>query len=152
MARCTSDRCRSQFKELIGQRDCSESAGQPCRQGGRHQQQPAPPEVSLAVMTTLRAEVDVKKKAIAQSLVNLPQRERLFTHPLNDNQNMVTLVELQKWRTVHARLAAEEGRRVKTMEKDFIRLALGRNPERHENDNDKWMRSSSSSDSCRMLP
>ena len=79
------DRCRSQFEELIGQRDCSESAGQPCRQGGRHQQQPAPPEVSLAVMTTLRAEVDVKKNAIAQSLVNLPQRERLFTHPLNDN-------------------------------------------------------------------
>ena len=100
MARCTSDRCRSQFEELIGQRDCSESAGQPCRQGGRRQQQPAPPEVSLAVMTTLRAEVDVKKKAIAQSLVNLPQRERLFTHPLNDNQNTVTLIELQKWRTV----------------------------------------------------
>merc|ERR1719357_1141649 len=52
-------------------------------------------------MTTLRAEVDVKKKAIAQSLVNLPQRERLFTNPLNDNQNMVTSIELQKWRTVH---------------------------------------------------
>ena len=112
MARCTSDRCRSQFEELIGQRDCSKSAGQPCRQGGRRQQQPAPPEVSLAVMTTLKAEVDVNKKAIAQSLDNLPQRERLLTHPLNDNQNMVTLVELQKWRTVHARLAAEEGRRV----------------------------------------
>ena len=128
-------------------------AGQPCRQGGRRQQQPAPPdEVSLAVMTTLRPEVDVKKKAIAQSLVNLPQRERLSTHPLNDNQNTVTLIELQKWRNVHARLAAEEGRRMKTMEKDFIRLALGRDPEGHENDNDKWMRSSSSSDSCRMLP
>ena len=47
-------------------------------------------------MTTLRAEVDVKKKAIAQSLVNLPQRERLFTHPLNDIQNMVTLIEMEE--------------------------------------------------------
>ena len=152
MARCTSDRCRSQFEELIGQRDCSESAGQPCRQGWRRQQQHAPPEVSLAVMTTLRAEVDVKKKAIAQSLVNLPQRERLFTHPLNDNQNTVTLVELQKWRNFYARLAAEKGRRVKTMKKDVILSALGRDPERQENDDDKWMRSSSSSDFCRMLP
>ena len=65
---------------------------------------------------------------------------------------MVTLIELQKWRNVHARLAAEEGRRVKTMKKDVILSALGRDPERHENDDDKWMRSSSSSDFFRMLP
>ena len=32
----------------------------------------------------------------------------------------VTLIELQKWRNVHARLAAEEGRRMKTIEKEFI--------------------------------
>ena len=34
-----------------------------------------PYEVSLAVMSTLRAEVDVKKKMIAQSQVNLQKRE-----------------------------------------------------------------------------
>ena len=68
----------------------------------------------------------------------------MFTHPLNDNQNMMKLTELKEWRNVHARLAAEEGRRVKTLEKEIIRLALGRDPEGHE-DNDKEMRSSSAS-------
>ena len=93
-------------------------------------------------MSTLRAEVDAKKKAIAQSHANLRQRERMFTHPLNDNQNMMKLTELKEWRNVHARLAAEEGRRVKTLEKEIIRLALGRDPEGHDDD-DKEMRSSS---------
>ena len=79
-------------------------------------------------------------------------RKRLFTHPLINNQNMVTLIELQKWRNVPAGLAVKEGRRVKTMEKDFIRLALGRDLEGHEDYDDKWMRSRWSSDSCRMLP
>jgi len=107
-------------------------------------------EVPSAVMSTLRAEVDAKKKAIAQSHANLQQRERLFTHPLNDDQNMMTSIEMKEWRNVHARLAAEEGRRVKTLEKEIIRLALGRDPEGHEDD-DKEMRSSPGSDLSKTL-
>ena len=109
-----------------------------------------PYEVPFAVMSTLRAEVDAKKKAIAQSRANLQQRERLFTHPLNDDQNMMTSIELKEWRNVHARLAAEEGRRVKTLEKEIIRLALGRDPEGHEDD-DKEMQSSSVNDMSKTL-
>merc|ERR1712013_41610 len=88
--------------------------------------------------------------AIAVSLANLRHRERMFTHPLNDNQNMMKLTELKEWRNVHARLAAEEGRRVKTLEKEIIRLALGRDPEGHEDD-DNEMRSSSVSYSSKSL-
>ena len=83
-------------------------------------------------MSTLRAEVDVKKKMIAQSQVNLQQRERMFDHPLNNNRSMMTLAELQEWRSVHRRLAAEEGRGVKALEKEIIRLALGRDIEERE--------------------
>jgi len=109
-----------------------------------------PYEVPFAVMSTLRAEVDAKKKAIAQSRANLQQRERLFTHPLNDDQTMMTSIEMKEWRNVHARLAAEEGRRVKTLEKEIIRLALGRDPEGHEDD-DKEVRSSSVIDLSKTL-
>ena len=55
-----------------------------------------PYEVSLALMSTLRAEIDVKKKLIAQSHVNLQQRERMFDHPLNDNRSMMTSAELHE--------------------------------------------------------
>ena len=109
-----------------------------------------PYEVPFAVMSTLRAEVDAKIKAIAQSRANLQQRERLFTHPLNDDQTMMTSIEMKEWRNVHARLAAEEGRRVKTLEKEIIRLALGRDPEGHEDD-DKQMQSSSVNDVSKTL-
>ena len=170
MARCTSGKCKSQFKELIGQQEeqrrlvQSQLVNHAAKVAAANSnllhgilktlgvEDNVPYEVPIAVMSTLRAEVDAKKKAIAQSRANLQQRERLFTHPLNDNQNMMTSIELKEWRNVHARLAAEEGRRVKTLEKEIIRLALGRDLEGHEDDDDKWMRSRWSSDSCRMLP
>jgi len=91
-----------------------------------------PYEVPLALMSTLRAEIDTKKKLIAQSHANLRQRDRMFDHPLNDNRSMMTSAELQEWRSVHRRLAAEEGRRVKALEKEIIRLALGRDIEERE--------------------
>jgi len=168
MARCTSAKCKSQLEELIGQQ--AEQRRLVQSQLVNHAAKVAaansnlllgifktlgvednvPHEVSIAVMSTLRAEVDAKKKAIAQSRANLQQRERLFTHPLNDNQNMMTSIELKEWRNVHARLAAEEGRRVKTLEKEIIRLALGRDPEGHDDD-DKVMRSSPGSDLFKSL-
>ena len=160
MARCTSGKCKSQLKEMIGQQEeqrrlvQSQLVNHAAKVAAAHSnllhgifkilgvEDNVPHEVPFAVMSTLRAEVDAKKKAIAQSHANLRQRERMFTHPLNDNQNMLKLTELKEWRNVHARLAAEEGRRVKTLEKEIIRLALGRDPEGHEDD-DKEMRSSS---------
>ena len=168
MARCTSGKCKSQLEELIGQQ--AEQRRLVQSQLVNHAAKVAaansnllhgifktlgvedndPYEVPFAVMSTLRAEVDAKKKAIAQSRANLQQRERLFTHPLNDDQTMMTSIELKEWRNVHARLAAEEGRRVKTLEKEIIRLALGRDPEGHEDD-DKEMQSSSVSDLSKTL-
>jgi len=160
MARCTSAKCKSQLEELIGQQEeqrrlvQSQLVNHAAKVAAANSnllhgifktlgvEDNVPHEVPFAVMSTLRAEVDAKKKAIAQSRANLQQRERLFTHPLNDNQNMMTSIELKEWRNVHARLAAEEGRRVKTLEKEIIRLALGRDLEGHEDD-DKEMRSSS---------
>ena len=160
MARCTSGKCKSQLKEMIGQQEeqrrlvQSQLVNHAAKVAAAHSnllhgifkilgvEDNVPHEVPFAVMSTLRAEVDAKKKAIAQSRAHLQQRERLFTHPLNDDQNMMTSIELKEWRNVHARLAAEEGRRVKTLEKEIIRLALGRDPEGHEDD-DKEMRSSS---------
>ena len=160
MARCTSGKCKSQLKEMIGQQEeqrrlvQSQLVNHAAKVAAAHSnllhgifkilgvEDNVPHEVPFAVMSTLRAEVDAKKKAIAQSRANLQQRERLFTHPLNDDQNMMTSIELKEWRNVHARLAAEEGRRVKTLEKEIIRLALGRDPEGHEDD-DKEMQSSS---------
>jgi len=162
MARCTSGKCNSQLKELIGQQEeqrrlvQSQLVNHAAKVAAANSnllhgifktlgvEDNVPYEVSIAVVSTLRAEVDAKKKAIAQSRANLQQRERLFTHPLNYDQNMMKLTELKEWRNVHARLAAEEGRRVKTLEKEIIRLALGRDPEGHEDD-DKEMRSSSES-------
>ena len=157
---CSSSKCKSQLEEVIGQ--TSEMRRLVQSQVVNHAAKVAAAnsnllhgifktlgvednvlyEVSIAVVSTLRAEVDAKKKAIAQSRANLQQRERMFTHPLNDNQNMMTSIELKEGRNVHARLAAEEGRRVKTLEKEIIRLALGRDPEGHDDD-DKEMRSSS---------
>jgi len=160
MARCTSGKCNSQLKELIGQQEeqrrlvQSQLVNHAAKVAAANSnlllgifktlgvEDNGPYEISFAVMSTLRAEVDAKKKAIAQSRANLQQRERLFTHPLNDDQNMMTSIELKEWRNVHARLAAEEGRRVKTLEKEIIRLALGRDPEGH-GDDDKEMQSSS---------
>ena len=135
MARCTSAKCKSQLEEVIGQ--ASEERRLVQSQVVNHaakvaamnsnllhgifktlgEESDVPYEVSLAVMSTLRAEVDVKKKMIAQSQVNLQQRERMFDHPLNNNRSMMTLAELQEWRSVHRRLAAEEGRGVKALEK-----------------------------------
>jgi len=163
MARCTSGKCNSQLKELIGQQEeqrrlvQSQLVNHAAKVAAANSnlllgifktlgvEDNGPYEISFAVMSTLRAEVDAKKKAIAQSRANLQQRERLFTHPLNDDQNMMTSIELKEWRNVHARLAAEEGRRVKTLEKEIIRLALGRDLEGHDGD-DKEVRSSSVND------
>ena len=160
MARCTSGKCKRPLEELIGQQEeqrrlvQSQLVNHAAKVAAAHSnllhgifkilgvEDNVPHEVPFAVMSTLRAEVDAKKKAIAQSRAHLQQRERLFTHPLNDDQNMMTSIELKEWRNVHARLAAEEGRRVKTLEKEIIRLALGRDPEGHDDD-DKEMRSSS---------
>jgi len=86
-------------------------------------------EVSLAVISTLKAEIDAKKRAIVQSNSNLQQRERMFSHPLNDNRSMMSVGELHEWRGVHRRLEVVEGRRVKELEKDIIRVALGRDME-----------------------
>jgi len=159
MARCTSAKCKSQLEELIGQQEeqrrlvQSQLVNHAAKVAAANSnllhgifktlgvEDDAPHEVPFALMSTLRAEVDAKRKAITQSLANLRQRERLFTHPLNDDQNMMKLTELKEWRNVHARLTAEEGRRVKTLEKEIIRLALGRDPEGHEDD-DKEMQSS----------
>ena len=86
-------------------------------------------EVSLAVISTLKAEIDAKKRAIVQSNSNLQQRERMFSHPLNDNRSMMSVGELHEWRGVHRRLEVVEGRRVKELEKEIIRVALGRDME-----------------------
>ena len=56
----------------------------------------------------------------------------MFDQPLNNNQSVMTLAELQEWRSVHRRLAAEEGRRIEALEKEIIRLALGRDIEERE--------------------
>ena len=85
-----------------------------------------PEEIPMMVISTLRAEVDAKKRAIAQSKANLQQRERMFSHPLNDDRSMMSEEELQKWRGVHRRLAVVEGRRVKELEREIVRVALGR--------------------------
>jgi len=164
MARCTSGKCNSQLKELIGQQEeqrrlvQSQLVNHAAKVAAANSnlllgifktlgvEDNGPYEISFAVMSTLRAEVDAKKKAIAQSRANLQQRERLFTHPLNDDQNMMTSIELKEWRNVHARLAAEEGRRVKTLEKEIIRLALGRDPEGHEDDDKEQMGANSVGD------
>ena len=160
MARCTSAKCKSQLEEVIGQ--ASEERRLVQSQVVNHaakvaamnsnlihgiiktlgEESDVPYEVSLAVMSTLRAEIDVKKKLIAQSHVNLQQRERMFDHPLNDNRSMMTSAELHEWRSVHRRLAAEEGRRVKALEKEIIWLALGRDIE----ERDEEYKESSASD------
>ena len=85
-----------------------------------------PEEIPLAIISTMKAEVNAKRKAIAQSKINLQQRERMFSHPLNDNCSLMSVGELQKWRGVHRRLAAVEGRRLKELEKEIVRVALGR--------------------------
>ena len=85
-----------------------------------------PEEIPMMVISTLKAEVGAKKRAIAQSKANMQQRERMFSHPLNDNRSMMSEEELQKWRGVHRRLAVVEGRRVKELEREIVRVALGR--------------------------
>jgi len=86
-------------------------------------------EVSLAVISTLKAEIEAKKTAIVQSHSNLQQRERMFSHPLNDNRSMMSIGELNEWRDVHRRLEVVERRRVKELEKEIVRVALGREVE-----------------------
>ena len=85
-----------------------------------------PEEIPMMVISTLKAEVGAKKRAIAQSKANMQQRERMFSHPLNDDRSMMSEEELQKWRGVHRRLAVVEGRRVKELEREIVRVALGR--------------------------
>ena len=85
-----------------------------------------PEEITIAVLSTLKAEVKARKLAIALSKSNLEQRERMFSHPLNDNSSLMLVEELQEWRGVHRRLTVVEGRRVKELEKEIVRLALGR--------------------------
>jgi len=85
-----------------------------------------PEEISMAVISTLKAEVKAKKNTIAQSKAGLQQRERLFSHPLNDDRSMMSEEELHRWRGVHRKLTVVEGRRVKELEREIIRVALGR--------------------------
>ena len=85
-----------------------------------------PEEVILTVISTLKAEVDARRRVIAQSKSNLEQRERLFSHPLNNNRNMMSEAELLEWRGVHRKLAVVEERRIRQVEKDIMRVALGR--------------------------
>ena len=77
----------------------------------------------------MKAEVDAKNRAIAQSKSNLQQKERLFSHPLNDNRSMMSEKELQECRDVHRRLTVVEGRRVNELEREIVRVALGRDLE-----------------------
>ena len=94
-----------------------------------------PEEASLAAISTLRAEIKTRKVKIAQSKFNLQQRERQFTHPLNDACNIMSEAELQKWRSDHRMLAAMEGRRVKELEKEIIWVAIGREVREVDNEN-----------------
>lgn len=94
----------------------------------------APDQIPMMVISTLKAEVDAKKRAIAQSKANLQQRERMFTHPLNNNRSMMSEEELQKLRGVHHRLEVVEGRRVKELEREIVRVALGREIEGADGD------------------
>ena len=93
MARCTSGKCKSQLKEMIGQQEeqrrlvQSQLVNHAAKVAAAHSnllhgifkilgvEDNVPHEVPFAVMSTLRAEVDVKKKMIAQSQVNLQKRE-----------------------------------------------------------------------------
>ena len=94
-----------------------------------------PEESSVAAISTLRAEIKTRKVKIAQSKFNLQQRERQFTHPLNDACNIMSEAELQKWRSDHRRLAVMEGRKVKELEKKIIWVAIGREVREVDNEN-----------------
>ena len=94
-----------------------------------------PEESSVAAISTLRAEIKTRKVKIAQSKFNLHQRERQFTHPLNDACNIMSEAELQKWRSDHRRLAVMEGRKVKELEKKIIWVAIGREVREVDNEN-----------------
>ena len=87
-----------------------------------------PEEISMEVIRTFKVEVEARKRAIAQSKSSLQQRERLFSHPLNDNRSMMSEKELQEWRDAHRRLTVVEERRVKELEREIVRVALGRDP------------------------
>ena len=83
MARCTSGKCKSQLKEMIGQQEeqrrlvQSQLVNHAAKVAAANSnllhgifktlgvEDDAPHEVQFAVMSTLRAEVDAKKKAIA---------------------------------------------------------------------------------------
>ena len=148
MALCTSTNCKRQEEELLANQieqrrllanhlvthaakvaSANSNLLKGILETGVFEGMVMPDEIALTVIQTLKAEIDVKKSAIAQSKSNLQQRERLFSHPLNDNRSMMSEKELQEWRDVHRRLTVVEGRRVKELEREIVRVALGRDLE-----------------------
>ena len=132
MARCTSTNCKRREEELLANQmeqrrllanhlvthaakvaSANSNLLKGILETGVFEGMVVPEEIPMTVIQTLKAEVDAKNRAIAQSKSDLQQRERLFSHPLNDNRSMMSEIELQEWRDVHHRLTVVEERRVK---------------------------------------